>query len=981
VADRSVVVKLKADVQGFRSSMASAKRSVDDLTKADVNKPAKSFDSLATKAAFAGGAIALGIGKAISSFAEFDATMSAAAAATGSTGTELQALRDAAVKAGADTQFSATEAAQGITEMAKAGVSAKDILGGGLTGALNLAAAGQLSVGDASEIAATALNQFNLQGKDVSHVADLYSAAAGKAQGSVQDIAGAMKYAGVTAASMGVSIEETTGTLGLFASKGIIGESAGTSFRSMLMSLTAPSKAAAATMEDLGINVYDANGKFVGMQGAAEVLKKKLGPLDEATRNQALGQIFGNESMGAAITLYQAGGKGVADWTKKVNDAGFAQEQAAKLTDNLQGDIERLGGSIETTFIQTGSGANGALRTLTQTLGNAVNTIGSIPAPLLLAGSALGSIALLAPKAISSFKNYSKQLDDIGLSMDKIAAKSPKLAGAIRGVQGAFAGLAIAATVGAIAGAFTQLEDLNIDPQKLEDAANGLDLINQRMAETSDLGLPVATTLSSFGDVLEATFSPGTAQNIDSFFAKLNSAVTGGLIENNSDVAIAAQRFQELDQTLATMAGSGHGDAAARVFDEMAHAAQAQGISVEDLNAKLPAYAAALSNVGTTATTTGGQMDAMSQDVKDVQQSADDAQKALDDLEKTIEGFGSPAAEARGASRDFQAAIDDASSSVRDQRDELIKNRLAMLGIEEPTRRQTQNAGRWADKQILAGKGLDITTAAGRKNQQALDNIRDATLKNVTATFKLTGSAGKATTAMKNGRDAFIHAATAAGQSRKSAEKLADQLGLIPKDVKTQIALSGVPQAKAKAAGVQGQMDKLGRTNAKPKVSPYVNGAAAASAEARLDTLARNRTATITVTTHNFTTGAGLSGANRKVNSAAGGYITGPGSATSDSIPAMLSNKEFVIRAAAVEKYGVGFMQEVNAMRLAGGGLASRAVAPSLPGSGAGIDYTRLAREFARAIPPNISVYSGADAASAARTALRRWEWDQVSRL
>jgi hypothetical protein len=127
--------------------------------------------------------------------------------------------------------------------MAKAGVSAKDILGGGLTGALDLAAAGQLSVGDAPRSRRRRVNQFNLQGKDVSHVADLYSAAAGKAQGSVQDIAGAMKYAGVTAASMGVSIEETTGTIGLFASKGIIGEQAGTSFRSMLMSLTAPSKA------------------------------------------------------------------------------------------------------------------------------------------------------------------------------------------------------------------------------------------------------------------------------------------------------------------------------------------------------------------------------------------------------------------------------------------------------------------------------------------------------------------------------------------------------------------------------------------------------------------------------------------------------------------------------------------------------------------------------------------------------------------
>jgi TP901 family phage tail tape measure protein len=970
VADRSVVVKLKADVQGFRSSMASAKRSVDDLTKADVNKPAKSFDSLATKAAFAGGAIALGIGKAISSFAEFDATMSAAAAATGSTGDQLQALRDAAVKAGADTQFSATEAAQGITEMAKAGVSAKDILGGGLTGALDLAAAGQLAVGDAAEIAATAVNQFNLKGQDVAHVADLYSAAAGKAQGSVADIAGAMKYAGVTAASMGVSIEETTGTIGLFASKGIIGEQAGTSFRSMLMSMTAPSKAAAATMEDLGINVYDAQGKFVGMQGAAEILKKKLGPLDEATRNQALGQIFGNESMGAAITLYQAGGKGVADWTKKVNDAGFAQEQAAKLTDNLQGDIERLGGSLETAFIQTGSGANGALRTLTQGLGGLVNAVGSIPAPLLLATASLGSLALLVPKGITTFRNYAKQLDDLGLSMDKLSARTPRLATALRGMEGALAGLALAAAAGAVTNALTSLADLDIDPQKLADAADGLGLINQRMAETSDLGVPFQGTLQNFDQVVKAAFSPDAYQNVDNFFATLNAGLG---FENVSDINIATQRFAELDKTLSAMVTGGNGDAAARLFDEMAQSAKDQGISVEDLQRKFPGYTAAMATAGTQATATGGQMDGMSQDVKTIEKSADDAKKALDDLTATIEGFGSPAAEARAASRDFQGAIDDAAGSLKDQRDELVKNRLAILGINEPTKAQTTAAGRWADKQIAAGKGLDITTEAGRKNQAALDNIRSATLKNVTSTFKLTGSTDKATTAMKNGRDAFIKAATAAGMSKTAASKLATQLGLIPKDVATNIALSGVPQAKAKASGVQGQLDKLGRTNPKPKVSPYL-GSTAGAVEARLNQIARNRNSTITV---NYATGSDAS-----VSRASGGPVYGPGSSVSDSIPTRLSNGEFVMKTAAVDKYGLQFMHEVNAMRLAGGGLASRAaVAPSVPGHGGGIDYARLAREFARAMPPNISVYSGADAASAARTALRRWEWDQVSRL
>ena len=90
---------------------------------------------------------------------------------------------------GAATAFSATEAAQGVEALLKAGVSAKDVLGGGLAGALNLAAAGNLDVAGSAEAAASAMNQFGLSGQDIPHVADLLAQAAGTAQGEVSDMA------------------------------------------------------------------------------------------------------------------------------------------------------------------------------------------------------------------------------------------------------------------------------------------------------------------------------------------------------------------------------------------------------------------------------------------------------------------------------------------------------------------------------------------------------------------------------------------------------------------------------------------------------------------------------------------------------------------------------------------------------------------------------------------------------------------------
>jgi TP901 family phage tail tape measure protein len=170
-----------------------------------------------------GGAIVAGLGLAVGKSMEFEKALSGVQAATGATAGTMGDLRAAAMKAGADTKYSATEAANGITEMAKAGVSAKDIMGGGLTGALSLAAAGQIDVAEAAGIASTAMTQFSLSGKDLPHVADLLAAGAGKAMGSVDDLGMALNQAGLVASASGHNIEETTGTLAAFASAGLIG--------------------------------------------------------------------------------------------------------------------------------------------------------------------------------------------------------------------------------------------------------------------------------------------------------------------------------------------------------------------------------------------------------------------------------------------------------------------------------------------------------------------------------------------------------------------------------------------------------------------------------------------------------------------------------------------------------------------------------------------------------------------------------------
>jgi TP901 family phage tail tape measure protein len=448
MADRSVSIALVANVAGFVSGMKVSEQAVRSLGN-EISKSAKKQQALRElgNAAGAMGAVAaIGVVAVVKAAASFESAMSRVAATGDDAKNNLDALHDAAIAAGAATKFSATEAADGITELLKAGVSAKDVLSGGLTGALNLAAAGELGVADAANIMATTLSQFSLPGAQASHVADLLAAAAGKAQGEVGDMAEALKYVGPVAAQMGVSIEETTGTIAELATQGILASQAGTSLRGMLTALTSPSKVAADEMKKLGINVYDAQGNFVGFQGIAGELQKSMSGLGNAERDEALGRIFGNQQITAARILYAGGAADVKKWTDAVNDNGFAAETAATKMDNLSGDLEQLRGSLETALITTGEGSQGPLRETVQLITNLVNAYNQLPGPikngavaLLTLVAALGLSAFAASRAVLAFQNFGKNLATFGVNIEGMSKRAIAARGGLLALAGALA--------------------------------------------------------------------------------------------------------------------------------------------------------------------------------------------------------------------------------------------------------------------------------------------------------------------------------------------------------------------------------------------------------------------------------------------------------------------------------------------------------------------------------------------------------------
>ncbi|WP_419404169.1 phage tail tape measure protein, partial [Micrococcus sp. F3Y] len=203
LARRSSAAKRAADAQkAYQGALQASGTQVETLAE-QVERTSASMEQVGGALMGAGGLLVAGFGMTVKTAADFDKAMSSVRAATHETEENMALLGEAAKKAGADTAYSAEEAAQGIEEMAKAGVSTEEILAGGLDGALSLAAAGALDVGDAAELAASALVQFKLDGSQIPHVADLLAAGAGKAQGSVEDLGAALNQSGRSARRRG----------------------------------------------------------------------------------------------------------------------------------------------------------------------------------------------------------------------------------------------------------------------------------------------------------------------------------------------------------------------------------------------------------------------------------------------------------------------------------------------------------------------------------------------------------------------------------------------------------------------------------------------------------------------------------------------------------------------------------------------------------------------------------------------------------
>lgn len=843
--NENIMIRLSADTSNYSTKMAAASAQAEKLSVA-LEKPG-STTRVATNVMAGLGVAALAVGvSATKMAADFDQSMSTIQADLQANGNDMQKLRQAAIQAGADTVYSASEAADGIDALGKAGLSTTDILTGGLSGALNLAASDGMQVGEAAELMSTTLKQFNLTGADAGKVADALAAGAGKAVGSAHDLGLALNQAGLMANSMGVSMTETVGTLAAFANAGMIGSDAGTSLKTMLQRLSNPTGDAAELMKQLGISAYDASGNFVGLSNFAGQLKTSMSGLSQEQRNAALSTIFGSDAVRAANVLYQEGAKGIAGWTKAVSDSGFAADVAAKKNDNLKGDLENLSGSVETLMINLGEGSQGVLRNLVQGLDTLVDTFSALPAPvqqgaIALTGAAGGAIAL--HKALTPLETAgSKAGEAIGLILDpvqRIKTAAPQVAEGFKLI-----GTAVGATATDITTGSVTLGKGEVALKGLKTAGSGVvDLLGgpwgiALAAATAVLGTYIAETQKAEERTSKLSDSLQNGTTAFAYFERELSTSDGARITDNW-VGRMVTGYDNVWQAI---------DKVGIKHATYVKAIQGEKTAINEVYRELDAYRGKLTDQGKLFT--GNEYNVVANSLTELQGSYKEAkanteayaqaekdakQASLDRTGALLAGADAAGKSAAGAQEAADAdtvlseafgATKDAVSETAGALGEMIDAMKTYYGFAiSSSDAQVDLADKISKANDIISKNkktLDLNTEAGRKNQSALNDIAESALKCAEAQARNGDSLDKIYPSIDKAHDAFVNLLKSLGKSPEEAEAAAKSYGVTREAVDQLVnSINGVPDSKTVILTVTGDaVQQFEKVNLAIKTTP-----------------------------------------------------------------------------------------------------------------------------------------------------------------
>ena len=278
---------------------------------------------------------------------DFEAGMSKVKALSGASGAEFDALSAKAKELGSSTQYSATEVADAMSNMALAGWDTQEMLSG-IDGVLMLAASSQMDLASASDAVAGYLAAFNMKASESGKLADIMATAQAKSKTTAQQLAEAYSTSATNMTQYGQECTTTTAALEAMASVNDTGSAAGTKLSAVMAQIVQKMKDGKIAIGDTSVSVKDSQGNFRDLVDIIEDVERATDGMSETQRAAALSGTFNRTSLSAMNELLAVGSDKIRAYKAELeNSSGAAKDMAGTMTDNLKGAVTEFQSATE----------------------------------------------------------------------------------------------------------------------------------------------------------------------------------------------------------------------------------------------------------------------------------------------------------------------------------------------------------------------------------------------------------------------------------------------------------------------------------------------------------------------------------------------------------------------------------------------------------------------------------------------------------
>jgi TP901 family phage tail tape measure protein len=442
-----VFVEIGADPRKFFSALTKVNKSLGNM--------GQSLASGGGRLAAAGIGMAAPIAAAVQQGAAFESTLLNIRASTGATAAQIDQIKSSSMAMSQALGVGPTEAANAFMEVVKAGVPLEEALNGVAKTAVEFSKVAGMDAAEGAVILSKAMNAFGVDG---ALAANTLSAAADSSATTIQELSMAMSQVSAVAASSNQSIQDTAAGLALLANKGIVSSDAGTSVKTMLQRLKAPSDEATDSLASVGLSLMDlrdaSTGKLLQLPKLIGVLEKAFASVDEITKDMAIKQIFGDDAVRAGEIFRRVGEKSFTEVMNAMEDALPVGEKYKIMMSGLVGLGGNVSAALQRMAITVSDAVSPALTSVVPFITGFIDGLSKLAADNkeAVAGFAKFAVAAVAVGSAMVGLGVSLQVTSFGFAgVGKAAmtALSPltMLIGAASGVSKSFALVAMPATL------------------------------------------------------------------------------------------------------------------------------------------------------------------------------------------------------------------------------------------------------------------------------------------------------------------------------------------------------------------------------------------------------------------------------------------------------------------------------------------------------------------------------------------------------